>query len=251
LRIMSASASASAAVTSASTGSSHRTSRSLVRGLTLLRLFTPERPERGISELAVQLGVSPATASRFASTCLEVGWLERGSKRQFRLTRRSAGPGLAVLATLEVTGAGERALRQLRAQTGRTVGLVVLDATDVLYLHRYRGYHRGEYQLARGLGAGSRRPARDTAAGRALLAGAPELTVDEGELPGRARGLAIAVPAHQGERTSAIELTVPAESMSAAEMVAELGEPLRAAAAALRAALGEEATEESVAAQTT
>jgi IclR family pca regulon transcriptional regulator len=247
---MSASATAPAAPGFASTASSHRTSRSLVRGLTLLRLFTPERPERGISELALQLGVSPATASRFASTCLEVGWLERGSKRQFRLSRRSAGPGLAVLATLQVTRAGERALRRLRAQTGRTVGLVVLDATDVLYLHRYRGYHRGEYQLASGLGAGSRRPAKDTAAGRALLAGAPELIVDERELHGRARGLAIVVEV-PGERTSAIELTVPADSIGAAELLAQFSEPLRAAAAALRAALAEEATEESVAAQTT
>jgi IclR family pca regulon transcriptional regulator len=234
----------------ASERSSHRTSRSLVRGLTLLRQFTPERPERGISELAVALGVSPATASRFASTCLEVGWLERGSRRQFRLTRRSAGPGLAALGALQLSKAGEGIVRELRARTGRTVSLAILDGADVLYLERHRGYHRGEYQLERGIGAGSRRPARDTPAGRALLADAPELTVDEGALPGQARGLAVAVGA-PGERASAIELTVPADSLGAAELLAQFSEPLLQAAAALCAALGQEATEERVAAQTT
>ena len=191
--------------------------------------------------------MSPATASRYASTCLELGFLERG-RRGFRLTRRSAGPGLAALGALELAKAGEGIVRELRARTGRTVSLAILDGAEVLYLQRRRGYHRGEYRLARGLGAGSRRPARDTPAGRALLEGG--LIVNEGPLTGRACGLAIAVPA-DGERTSAIELTVPGDAMSAAEMVAELGEPLRTAGAALRAALGEEATKERVGAITT
>jgi IclR family pca regulon transcriptional regulator len=240
---------ASRAKEGASTGSSHRTSQSLRRGLQLIKLFTPERPERGTSELALELGVSPATASRFASTCLELGFLERG-RRGYRLTRRSAGPGLTALGALGLSRAGDSVVRELRARTGRTVSLAILDGTEVLYLERRRGYHRGEYRLERGLGAGSRRPASDTAAGRALLGGTPELVVDEGPLAGQARALAITV-AVPGERTSAIEVTVPGEAMSAAEMLAELGEPLRAAAAALRAALSEEASKERVAELTT
>jgi len=62
-------------------------------------------------------------------------------------------------------------------------------------------------------------------------------------LPGQARGLAIVVRA-TGERTSAIELTVPAEAMSAVELVAELGEPLRAAGEALAGALSSDAAEQ-------
>ena len=216
----------------------HRTSRSLICGLALLRQFTAQRPERGITELAREMGVSRSTAHRYASTCLELGYLEQGRERRYRLARRCAQPGMAALETLELSRAGEGILRELREATGRTVGLAVLDGTDVLYLQRLCGYHRGEYRLAKGLGAGSRRPAHDTAAGRALLEGG--LTVDDGALIGRARGLALAVQAPGAvERTSAIEITVPAEAMSAAEMVAELGEPLRAAGAALGAALEE------------
>ena len=148
---------------------SYRTSPTLVSGLRLLRQFTPERPERGIAELAEGMDVSRPTAHRYASTCLELGWLEQGRKRRYRLTRRSAAPGMAVLATLALSDVGEPILRELRETTGRTVALAVLDGTEVLYLQRHRGYHSGEYQLERGWGAGSRRPAQGTAAGRALL----------------------------------------------------------------------------------
>jgi DNA-binding IclR family transcriptional regulator len=249
----------------ASQSASHRTSRSLICGLALLRQFTAEQPERGITELARELRVSRSTAHRYASTCLELGYLEQGRRRRYRLARRCAQPGMAVLGTLQLSGAGEGILRDLREDTGRTVGLAVLDGTDVLYLRRLCGFQRGEYLLERGWGAGSRRPARETAAGRTLLgaigeieARPPEqrprmvlgsgLTVDDGALVGQARGLALAVGVGgAAERTSAIELTVPAESMSGAELVATLGEPLRAAAAALQAALGGDCTEECVA----
>jgi DNA-binding IclR family transcriptional regulator len=247
---------------------SYRTSPTLICGLGLLRQFTPDRPERGIAELAEGMRVSPPTAHRYASTCLELGYLAQGRKRRYRLTRRSAEPGMAVLGTLRLSSVGEGILRELREATGRTVALAVLDGTEVLYLQRYRGYHRGEYRLERGWGAGSRRPARGTAAGRALLAALGESEdlgagaeqppraqlprlpriheggpiVDDGALPGQARGLAVVVDA-PGERASAIELTVPAEAMSAVELVAELGEPLLQAGEALRVALGADAEE--------
>jgi IclR family pca regulon transcriptional regulator len=226
---------------------SYRTSTTLVCGLSLLRQFTPERPERGIAELAVGMEVSRPTAHRYASTCLELGYVTQVRKRRYRLTRRSAAPGMAALATLRASRAGEPILRELREATERTIALAVLDGVDVLYLQRHRGYHRGEYQLERGWGAGSRRPARDTAAGRALLAAESESDgksdelapiVDDRALPGRARGLAITVRA-RGERTSAIELTAPATSIGAEQLLARYEEPLRAAGAALRAALGE------------
>ena len=191
---------------------------------------------------------------------MERGYLEQLLSREYRLTRRCAEPGLAVLGALEPMRAVRPILRELRRQTGRTVSLAVLDGDEVLYLQRLRGFARGQYQLEIGLGAGSRLQAGDTAGGRALLADMVEreseapsriqvrsaLTVDEQDAPAGARGLAITVGA-PGERPSAIELTVPAQALSAAELLAEYGEPLRAAAASGEAALGGEETEELVA----
>lgn len=235
---------------SASASVGNRTSRSLVYGFTLLRQFTAEKPVRGIAELAEVLNVSRPTAHRYASTCLELGYLEQAPLRRYRLARRAAEPGLAMLGSLALVRRARPILRGLRQDTGRTVSLAILDCADVLYIQRLCGFAHGQYELEKGLGTGSRRPARRTAAGKALIAALGEsegeqpqggdqvgLVLDDGGLRRDARGLAVAIMAH-GEPTSAIEITVPREDMSAEQLTAELGEPLRAAASALQAALG-------------
>jgi hypothetical protein len=63
-----------------------RMSRSLLRGLSLLAGFGPDGAERGIVELAEDLGMSPSTAHRYALTLVEVGLLERCPRtRKYRL----------------------------------------------------------------------------------------------------------------------------------------------------------------------
>jgi DNA-binding IclR family transcriptional regulator len=231
---------------SASVG--NRTSRSLVYGMSLLRQFTAKEPVRGIAELAEILNVSRPTAHRYASTCLELGYLEQAPMRRYRLARRATEPGLAMLGSLTLARHARPILRQLRQTTGRTVSLAILDDADVLYLQRLCGFAQGQYELERGLGAGTRELAHRTAAGEALLASSGEethhpngihyggLVILDGGLRADARGLAVSVEEH-GERASAIEITVPAVAISAAEASAELGEPLRAAATALQMTL--------------
>jgi hypothetical protein len=63
-----------------------RLSRSLLRGLSLLTGFGPDGGERGIVELAEDLGMSPSTAHRYALTLVELGLLERCPRtRKYRL----------------------------------------------------------------------------------------------------------------------------------------------------------------------
>jgi hypothetical protein len=63
-----------------------RLSRSLLRGLSILTCFGPDRPERGIVEMARDLGMSASTAHRYALTLVELGLLERCPKsRKYRL----------------------------------------------------------------------------------------------------------------------------------------------------------------------
>jgi IclR helix-turn-helix domain len=63
-----------------------RLSQSLLRGLSLLTSFGPARSERGIVELAADLGMSPSTAHRYAVTLVELGLLERcPTTRKYRL----------------------------------------------------------------------------------------------------------------------------------------------------------------------
>jgi hypothetical protein len=64
-----------------------RLSRSLLRGLSLLTGFGPDGAhERGIVELADELGMSASTAHRYALTLVELGLLERCPRsRKYRL----------------------------------------------------------------------------------------------------------------------------------------------------------------------
>jgi hypothetical protein len=65
-----------------------RLSRSLLRGLSILTCFGPDNRERGIIELAGQLGMSPSTTHRYVSTLVELGLLERSPRtRKYRLAR--------------------------------------------------------------------------------------------------------------------------------------------------------------------
>jgi hypothetical protein len=63
-----------------------RLSRSLLRGLSLLSGFGADGAERGIVELAEDVGMSPSTAHRYALTLVELGLLERCPRtRKYRL----------------------------------------------------------------------------------------------------------------------------------------------------------------------
>jgi hypothetical protein len=68
-----------------------RLSRSLLRGLSILTCFGPDNRERGIIEMAGQLGMSPSTTHRYVSTLVELGLLERSPRtRKYRLALTSS-----------------------------------------------------------------------------------------------------------------------------------------------------------------
>jgi hypothetical protein len=68
-----------------------RLSRSLMRGLVLLAAFEPGGRDRGIVELAGELGFSPSTAHRYARTLVALGVLEHSPvTRRYRLTAAPA-----------------------------------------------------------------------------------------------------------------------------------------------------------------
>jgi hypothetical protein len=68
-----------------------RLSRSLLRGLSILTCFSAESRERGIVEIARELGMSASTTHRYALTLVELGLLERCPRtRKYRLATAPA-----------------------------------------------------------------------------------------------------------------------------------------------------------------
>jgi IclR family pca regulon transcriptional regulator len=70
-------------------------SRSLERGLSVLASFTPERPVRGIADIAGELGMSHSTARRYVNALTARGYLQRERSRKYRLGLRISDLGLS------------------------------------------------------------------------------------------------------------------------------------------------------------
>jgi IclR family pca regulon transcriptional regulator len=143
----------------------------LVRGLTVLKLFTPERPSLGLREIADALGVTRSAAFRTVYTLVDSGCLLHDERRQ----TYSVGPGVLRLtygyvATREIVEIAQPELERLRDRIGWSAHMGVLDGTSVLYVLRApaRDANTSIVQV------GSRLPARGTTMGRVLLADLPE-----------------------------------------------------------------------------
>lgn len=240
----------------------------------MLTCFTPEHPVRGIADMADALDLGRSTTHRYATTLVTLGYLEQGPSRKYRLSSRVSDFGLSLLDSMVVRRLAREHLRELRAQTGRTVSLAILDDDEVSYIDRWQGARRGQYAVDLGVGLGSRLPVHSSAAGKALLASLPDseqrellgrlrlsrrtpktitkkaalraeleataaegLAVEDEELLAGRRGLAAAVLDEQGEPLAAVELAAPADAYTRAELVGQLGPKVRATAERITAAL--------------
>jgi IclR family pca regulon transcriptional regulator len=251
-----------------------RFSSSLRAGLAILNCFSAEQPVLGIANLADELSMSRSTTHRYASTLVALGYLEQDQARRYRLAPRVVDVGMSVLDSMALRGKAREHLRELREQTGRTVSLAVLDGADVRYIDRLRGWRRGQHAVDLDLGVGARVPANCSAMGKVLMANLPDgdrdrliagldlprrgpnsitskralrseldqvredgWAIGDEELAPGIRTIAAPVMDREGEVVAAIGMPVPAETFTREELLEVLGEPLKAAAQRLSAAL--------------
>ena len=245
---------------------SGRLSTSLLRGIKLLLMFSEGSQLLGVAELADLADFSRPTTHRYASTFVQLGYLEQGYARKYRLALRAADPGSRIIRQLRYSLQADEPLRDLRAKTGHTVSMGVLDSTRVLYVNRFFGHRRGQYKIDLELRVGAAIPAYCTALGKAMLANLPEnerrelvttmnlvpegpnstiehgallaeldeidpqapLVSDEEFIPG---ARSIAMPIAQRGRPTAIDVIVPSEVYTAKQLLEEIGPKLIQAAA--------------------
>jgi IclR family pca regulon transcriptional regulator len=241
----------------------------------MLTCFTAEHPVRGIADMAEALDLGRSTTHRYATTLVTLGYLEQGPSRKYRLSSRVSDFGLSLLDSMDVRRLAREHLRELRARTGRTVGLAMLDGTEVAYIDRWQGSRRGQYAIDLGVGLGSRLPAHCSAAGKALLARLPAaeqrelmsklslarrtpqtisskaalrteleqivadggLAIEDEELLSGRRALAVAVLDEQGQPIAAVDLAAPADAYTRAQLLEQLGPSVLATAKLVSAEL--------------
>lgn len=146
---------------------------SVTTAIHLLKTFTPDDQELGISELAKRLSVAKSTVHRLASALLDEGLLQQDQATgQYRLGVGLFSLGSLVRAQLDVTSESKNTLNALRAETQENVRLAVLQQASVVFLHDFEGPQTLRLRSA----TGQLRPAFCTAEGMCLISGlrAPE-----------------------------------------------------------------------------
>ena len=241
-----------------------RLSRSFEYGTAVLESFSGEYRELGIAELADIIGVSRSTTHRYATTLVELGFLEQSAKRTYRLSAHALDPGLAALQTIQAGVRAYVALEELRDEVGHTVTMGVLDGARVIYLHRLFGHRRGQYAIDMDLGTGASVPVYCTALGKVLIASVSDaerraliaglnlvpygprsitlvsdfeaaierirprdVVVSDEEFIGGARSIASLVPRPPGEHALGIEISVPSNVYTVKRLVKQVGPCLK------------------------
>jgi IclR family transcriptional regulator, KDG regulon repressor len=144
---------------------------SVANSLRLIKAFSEDHYEIGISDLAKRLGLAKSTVHRLASTLLEQGMLEQNAgDGKYRLGLALFELGTLVRRKMDFTVEARPFLRTLAERTGETVHLAILDHDSVLYIIT----HESKQALRMGSKVGTRVPVHSTAVGKALLGFQPD-----------------------------------------------------------------------------
>ena len=147
---------------------------SVANAARVLKSFSANRREWGVTDLAHELGIAKSTTHRLLATLTDEGLLEQDVESgRYRL-------GLAVfdlaaaVQTLDLHEAVLPPMTALRNRTGETVQVAVLDGREVVYIERLDSPNT----LRLFLEVGRRNAAHCTGCGKALLAFSPPELVD-------------------------------------------------------------------------
>jgi IclR family transcriptional regulator, KDG regulon repressor len=148
---------------------------SVATAIRLLKAFSEEEEELGVSALAQRLGVAKSTVHRLAVTLVSEGLLEQDPKTdRYRLGVGLFGLGTLVRRRMNLSNEARPFLFDLRARTGETILLGIPAETEVMYVYNLES----PQALRMRSDIGVRRPAHCTAVGRAIFAYAPATIMD-------------------------------------------------------------------------
>lgn len=148
---------------------------SVTTAIRLLKAFSEDEVEIGVSALALKLKVAKSTVHRLAVTLVSEGLLEQNPETErYKLGVGLFGLGTLVRRRMNVSNEARPFLFDLRKHTGETIILGI--PTDIEIMHVYDLESPQALSIKSDLGV--RRPAHCTAVGRAIFAFAPEETIE-------------------------------------------------------------------------
>jgi IclR family transcriptional regulator, KDG regulon repressor len=148
---------------------------SVATAIQLLKSFSEDQVDIGISDLSRRLGVAKSTAHRLAATLVSEGLLEQDRETdKYRLGIALFRLGALVRRRMDISSQGRPYIYALREKTNESVHLAILDGTEIMYVYNLESTQA--IRMRSDLGV--RKPAYCTAEGQAILAFQPQEILD-------------------------------------------------------------------------
>lgn len=148
---------------------------SVAMAVRLLKSFSEDEAEIGVTALARRLGVAKSTVYRLATTLVSEGLLEQNpDTERYRLGISLFSLGALVRRRMDVSTEGRAQLFDLRQATNETVHLAILDGADIMFILNLES----NQAIRMRADLGSRKPAFCTAEGLAMLAFEPPASAE-------------------------------------------------------------------------
>jgi IclR family transcriptional regulator, KDG regulon repressor len=159
----------------AAKGREPRRLSSVAMAVRLLKSFSEDEAEIGVTAMAKRLGVAKSTVYRLATTLVSEGLLEQNPETErYRLGISLFALGALVRQRMDVSTEGRAQLFDLREATNETVHLAILDGVDIMFILNLES----NQAIRMRADLGSRKPAFCTAEGLAMLAFEPKSSID-------------------------------------------------------------------------
>lgn len=136
----------------------------------VLNLFSTERPEWGVSELAKALAFPKSSASALVSTMTEQGLLRRTNTGRYKLGWQLIALSQALLSTTDFRIEARPVMEGLIARFGETVHLAALERGRIIYVDKLQGTRAVQVSVT---GVGYRLQAHCSGVGKVILAHRP------------------------------------------------------------------------------
>lgn len=147
----------------------------------ILRGFSVDAREQGVTEIARRVGLHKSSVSRLVKTLEQDHLLERDDRtKRVRLGAGVIGLAAPLLGNMKVADAARTYLVELARRTGETISFSIWDGSGAVSLEQALGGNA----IAHYAPPGSRNPAHCTASGKLLLAFASASEI-EGVLAGK------------------------------------------------------------------
>jgi IclR family transcriptional regulator, KDG regulon repressor len=149
---------------------------SVASAIALLKAFSEDEVDIGVSTLALRLGIAKSTVHRLATTLVSEGMLEQNPENgKYRLGIALFGLGALVRRRMDVSTEAKPYLFDLRETTEETVHLAILDRTEIMYVYNLESMQAIRMRSDIGV----RKPAYCTAEGLAIVAFQPPAVAEE------------------------------------------------------------------------